>query len=107
MCPMRTQRGFKTELDLNNKQRTACLRHAGAARFAYNFGLRRKAEAYQAGEKVPSAIDLHRASTPPASVVRRAIISKRRCSYLNERTSAKRAAGFRIAISTPPAILHS
>ena len=30
------------------------------ARFAYNFGLRRKAEAYQAGEKVPSAIDLHR-----------------------------------------------
>ena len=60
MCPMRTQRGFKTELDLNNKQRTACLRHAGAARFAYNFGLRRKAEAYQAGEKVPSAIDLHR-----------------------------------------------
>ena len=57
---MRTQRGFKTELDLNNKQRTACLRHAGAARFAYNFGLRRKAEAYQAGEKVPSAIDLHR-----------------------------------------------
>ena len=57
---MKTQRGFRTELDLNNKQRTACLRHAGAARFAYNFGLRRKAEAYQAGEKVPSAIDLHR-----------------------------------------------
>ncbi len=60
MCQMKTQRGFKTELDLNNKQRTACLRHAGAARFAYNFGLRRKAEAYQAGEKMPSAIDLHR-----------------------------------------------
>ena len=60
MSQMKTQRGFKTELDLNNKQRTACLRHAGAARFAYNFGLRRKAEAYQAGEKVPSAIDLHR-----------------------------------------------
>lgn len=57
---MRTQRGFRTELDLNNKQRTACLRHAGAARFAYNLALRRKAEAYQAGEKVPSAIDLHR-----------------------------------------------
>ena len=60
MSQMKTQRGFKTELDLNNKQRTACLRHAGAARFAYNFGLRRKAEAYQAGEKAPSAIDLHR-----------------------------------------------
>ena len=37
----------RTELDLNNEQRTACLRHAGAARFAYNFGLRRKAEAYR------------------------------------------------------------
>jgi putative transposase len=35
-------RAFKTELDLNNKQRTACLRHAGAARFAYNWGLERK-----------------------------------------------------------------
>ena len=107
MCPMRAQRGFKTELDLNNKQRTACLRHAGAARFAYNFGLRRKAEAYQAGEKVPSAIDLHRASTPPASAVRRAIISETRCAYLNGRTSAKRAAGSRIATSTPHAILHN
>ena len=35
-------RAFKTELDLNNQQRTACLRHAGAARFAYNWGLERK-----------------------------------------------------------------
>jgi len=53
-------RAFKTELDLNNKQRTACLRHTGTARFAYNWGLGRKIAAYQAGEKVPSAIDLHR-----------------------------------------------
>ena len=53
-------RAFKTELDLNNHQRTACLRPAGAARFAYNWGLGRKIAAYQAGEKVPSAIDLHR-----------------------------------------------
>ena len=30
-------RAFKTELELNNQQRTACLRHAGAARFAYNW----------------------------------------------------------------------
>ena len=41
------------------------------------------------------------------SAVRRAAISKKRCSYLNGRTSAKRAAQSRIAISTPPAILHS
>ena len=41
------------------------------------------------------------------SAVRRAIISKRRCSYLNGRTSAKRAVRSKIAISTPHAILPS
>jgi putative transposase len=51
---------YKTELDLNNTQKTACARHAGAARCAYNWGLARKLEAYLNGEKVPSAIDLHR-----------------------------------------------
>jgi hypothetical protein len=51
---------FKTELDLNNVQKTACARHAGAARWTYNWGLARKIEAYQKGEKVPTAIDLHR-----------------------------------------------
>jgi putative transposase len=53
-------RAFKTELDLNNKQRTACVRHDGAARFAYNWGLARKQEAFANGEKSPTAIDLHR-----------------------------------------------
>ena len=53
-------RAYKTELDLNNVQKTACTRHAGAARWAYNWGLTRKMEAYQKGEKVPTAIDLHR-----------------------------------------------
>jgi putative transposase len=53
-------RAFKTELDLNNKQKTACVQHAGAARFAYNWGLARKQEAFARGEKTPSAIDLHR-----------------------------------------------
>jgi len=53
-------RAYKTELDLNNTQRVICQRHAGAARFAYNWGLAQKMAAYQAGEKVPSAIDLHR-----------------------------------------------
>ena len=57
---MKIVRGFKTELDLNNKQRTACMRHAGTARFSYNWGLERKIAAYQAREKTPSAIDLHR-----------------------------------------------
>ncbi len=30
-------RGYKTELALNNEQRTLLLKHAGAARFAYNW----------------------------------------------------------------------
>src|SRR6266702_726386 len=57
---MKITRGYKTELDLNHKQRTACLQHAGAARFAYNWALNRKREASKKGEKVPTAIDLHR-----------------------------------------------
>jgi len=57
---MKVRRGYKTELDPNNIQRTLLLKHAGAARFAYNWGLARKIAAYKLGEKVPSAIDLHR-----------------------------------------------
>jgi len=57
---MNVLRAFKTELDLNNRQKTACTQHAGAARWAYNWGLARMIEAYNAGEKTPSAIDLNR-----------------------------------------------
>ncbi len=57
---MKVTRGYKTELDLNNAQRTACLKHAGAARFAYNWGLRHYQEAYDAGNRTPSAISLHK-----------------------------------------------
>jgi len=53
-------RAFKTELDLSNKLKTACLQHAGVARFAYNWGLARKKAAFANGEKMPTAIDLHR-----------------------------------------------
>ncbi|GHO47744.1 transposase [Ktedonospora formicarum] len=53
-------RGYRGELDLNNVQKTLCRKHAGAARWAYNYGLRRKQEAYKAGQKTPTAIDLHR-----------------------------------------------
>ena len=57
---MKVLRAFKTELDLNNQQKTACAKHAGAARWAYNWGLSREQEAFEAGLKTPSAIDLHR-----------------------------------------------
>lgn len=52
-------KGYKTELKLNNKQRTACARHAGTARWAYNWGLARKIAAYEQTGRSPSAIDLH------------------------------------------------
>ncbi len=53
-------RGYKTELDLNNEQRTACMKHAGASRFAYNWGLARSKEAYRTTGKRPTAMQLHR-----------------------------------------------
>ena len=45
---MLVTRAYKTELDLNNEQVTACKRHAGAARFTYNWGLQVKQERYKA-----------------------------------------------------------
>lgn len=60
MRPVLVTRAYKTELDLNNAQVTDCKRHAGAARYAYNWGLAQKREAYTATDKCPSAIDLHR-----------------------------------------------
>ncbi len=54
------QRAYKTEPDLNNEQITACRKHAGAARWAYNWGLARKQESYRTTGTSPSAIDLHR-----------------------------------------------
>jgi putative transposase len=57
---MRVTRAYKTELDLNDRQVTACRRHAGAARYADNWGLARKQEVYTATGSSPSAIALHR-----------------------------------------------
>src|SRR6266516_1192848 len=57
---MKVVRGYKTELDLNDEQRTACMKHAGASRFAYNWGLARSQEVYHAIGKRPTALDLHK-----------------------------------------------
>ena len=57
---MKVIRGYKTELDLNNEQRTWCYQHAGAARFAYNWGLARSQEVYRSTGKRPSAMALHK-----------------------------------------------
>ena len=53
-------RGYRTELDLNNEQKTACMKHAGTSRFAYNWGLARSKEVYRTTGKRPTAVDLHR-----------------------------------------------
>jgi len=53
-------RGYKTELELNNRQRTHCLKHAGAARFTFNWGLARRKAAYEATGQTLTAIDLHK-----------------------------------------------
>ena len=39
---MLVTRACQTELDLNDQQVTACRKYAGAARWAYNWGLKRK-----------------------------------------------------------------
>src|SRR5471030_353236 len=53
-------RAYKTQLDPNNVLRTQLLQHAGAKRWAYNWGLRRKIEEYEKTGKSPSATALHR-----------------------------------------------
>jgi transposase len=51
---------YKTELKLNNKQRTLLARCAGTARYAYNWGLRIKIDEYEATGKSPGYYELHR-----------------------------------------------
>ncbi len=60
-------RSFKTELDLNNHQKTLCARHAGTARHAYNWGLAlcKQVLAHNKANpqnkiKFPSSVDLHK-----------------------------------------------
>src|SRR3954447_4845764 len=60
---MKITRGYKTELDPTVKQHILLCQCAGTARFAYNYGLARKQEAYNATGKSPSAIDLQKELT--------------------------------------------
>ncbi len=57
---MRIMQAYKTELDPNNIQCTALLRHAGTARFAYNWGLARRKEEYEKMGTSSNAVELHR-----------------------------------------------
>lgn len=53
-------RAYKVQLDVNNKQQTLLLQHIGCARWAYNWALAKKKEAFEKKEKIPNAIELHR-----------------------------------------------
>ena len=57
---MLIQRAYKTALHLNNQERTLLTGCAGTARFAYNWGLRQKIDAYEATGKSPNYYELHR-----------------------------------------------
>ena len=57
---MLVNQAFRYELDPNNAQKTAFAKHAGAARFAFNWGLELCRRLLDAKESVPSAVDLHK-----------------------------------------------
>jgi putative transposase len=57
---MKIYKAYKTELDPNEKQRSALLQYAGAARWAYNYGLQRKIVSYGEKGKNPSAFALYK-----------------------------------------------
>lgn len=57
---MEILRAYKTELAPNNTQRTALLKHAGAARFAFNWGLAKRKQEYEETGKSSNAIEQHR-----------------------------------------------
>lgn len=58
---MRVNKAFRFELDPTNAQRVALARHAGAARYAYNWGLAERKRMLDAGEGGTNAIAQHRA----------------------------------------------
>lgn len=53
-------KSLKVRLELNNVQRSLCEGHAGLSRLAYNKGLAYCKERYEAKEKHPTSIDLHK-----------------------------------------------
>ena len=57
---MKVRKAYKTELKPGKAQLEILAKHCGAARFAYNWGLARKAESYELTGKSPSAMELHR-----------------------------------------------
>ncbi len=60
---MKVVRGYKTELDPTPEQCVLLCQCAGISRYAYNYGLARKQEAYKSGEKTPYSQHLQKELT--------------------------------------------
>ena len=57
---MLVRQAYRYELKPNNKQRTLLAKHAGCARFAYNWGLAQRKELYEKKKESTTAIEQHR-----------------------------------------------
>jgi putative transposase len=60
VSPMRVKQAFRYELDPTNSQRTALAKHAGAARYAYNWGLAERKRRLDSGTGSTNAIEQNR-----------------------------------------------
>src|SRR5271169_6536326 len=58
--PPRVLQAYRFALDPTPRQERALRSHAGAARFAWNWGLAKCSERYEAEHKWYSAVDLHK-----------------------------------------------
>lgn len=61
--PIKILKAYKTELDPSNVQCTLLSKHAGAARFVWNWALSRRIEEYKLTGKSSNAIEQHRQLT--------------------------------------------
>lgn len=57
---MKVLKAYKTEIAPNDKQKTKIRMNFGSARFAFNFAIQKKKEAFEKKEKTPNNIELHR-----------------------------------------------
>ena len=60
LSKMNLNRAYRYELKPNRKQRILLAKHAGAARFAYNWGLALRIELYEKDKKSTNAIEQHK-----------------------------------------------
>ena len=73
-------KSIKVRLELNNKQRTLANKHAGVARYAYNWGKSVCDLAIQNKEHRPTAIDLHKKFVKEEKTIKSWLYEVSKCS---------------------------